>query len=221
MLDVHQTTALTDNYCVLIHDSASKLTISIDAPDAAVIASAAAARGWTLTHVLVTHHHLDHTQGLGDLKRQFNVTVLGPAGEAHKIQALDQQVAEGFGLDVIQTRRGLVEQEDGRTSGQGTTELDAALSDAGAEDAEPPKDDLGEPDLGLCDDVDGDGFARGAGCAGRAAGPTSRPPATTTTSSIATRSGPTRSPARSRSTGRSTSTSACGRSKSVMGSSAR
>lgn len=94
-LDVHQTKALTDNYCVLIHDPASKVTVSIDAPDAAVIARAAGDRGWTLTHVLVTHHHWDHTQGLEDLKRQFAVEVVGPAGESHKIPALDKLVREG------------------------------------------------------------------------------------------------------------------------------
>jgi len=43
-------------------------------------------------------------------------------------------------------------------------DIDDAL-DAALEDAEPPKDDLGPPDLGLCDDADGDGFPRGAGCA--------------------------------------------------------
>ncbi len=27
-------------------------------------------RGWTLTHILVTHHHADHTAGIPALKRR-------------------------------------------------------------------------------------------------------------------------------------------------------
>lgn len=94
-LEIHQTKALTDNYCVLVHDPLSKSTIAIDAPDAAVVARVADERGWHLSHVLVTHHHWDHTQGLADLKARFGVKIIGPAGEAHKIAALDEHVREG------------------------------------------------------------------------------------------------------------------------------
>jgi hydroxyacylglutathione hydrolase len=94
-LDVHQMPALTDNYCVLVHDAASGSTVAIDAPDASVISRGCAERGWTLTHVLVTHHHWDHTAGIADLKRDHGVTVIGPGAESHKIAGLDQAVAEG------------------------------------------------------------------------------------------------------------------------------
>ncbi len=51
-------------------------------------------------------------------------------------------------------------------SAPGDAAADAADEDAAGEDAGPPKDDLGlPPDLGLCDDDDGDGYPRGAGCA--------------------------------------------------------
>jgi threonine synthase len=56
--------------------------------------------------------------------------------------------------------------------------------------------------IGLIDRVPRLAVITSVGCGGKAAGPIFRPPATTTTSSIATRSGPTRSPAPSRSTGR-------------------
>jgi len=46
-----------------------------------------------------------------------------------------------------------------------TVERDGDVADDAGADAEPPKDLGGEVDLGLCDDVDGDGYPRGAGCA--------------------------------------------------------
>jgi hydroxyacylglutathione hydrolase len=94
-LDVHQTVAMTDNYCVLVHDPGSGATVAVDAPDATVISRAAAERGWRLSHVLVTHHHWDHTGGIADLQRMHGVEVVGPASEAHRIAGLTRLVREG------------------------------------------------------------------------------------------------------------------------------
>ena len=58
-LQVHQFTCLDDNFGVLIHDPATGATASIDAPDAAPVLAALANKGWTLTDILVTHHHDD------------------------------------------------------------------------------------------------------------------------------------------------------------------
>lgn len=109
-LEIHQTKVLSDNYLVLVHDPATRHTACIDAADANAILNAATDRGWTLTHALITHHHWDHTQGLGDLKRQLSITAVGPAAESHKIAGLDIPVREGdrvpFGsatLEVIET----------------------------------------------------------------------------------------------------------------------
>jgi hydroxyacylglutathione hydrolase len=108
--------ALTDNYCVLVHEPSSGSTISIDAPDAAVIARAATERGWKLTHVLVTHHHWDHTAGLADLRREFGAQIIGPAGESHKIPALDTLVRGGETVE-IGTARFEVLETPGHTLG--------------------------------------------------------------------------------------------------------
>ena len=54
----------SDNYGVLLHDSATGATASIDAPEAAPIEAALKATGWKLTDILVTHHHADHTDGV-------------------------------------------------------------------------------------------------------------------------------------------------------------
>ncbi|MDX2155258.1 MAG: hydroxyacylglutathione hydrolase [Hyphomicrobiaceae bacterium] len=109
-LEIHQFMCLKDNFGVLIHDPASNLTASIDAPEAGPIRTALAAKGWKLTHILVTHHHADHTQGIQALKAETGCTVIGPKGEATRIPTLDKTVGGGdkvsFGghsIEVIDT----------------------------------------------------------------------------------------------------------------------
>jgi hydroxyacylglutathione hydrolase len=94
-LEIHQFVILGDNYAVLIRDPVSGAVASIDAGDAAAIQRELAARGWTLTHILVTHHHGDHTAGIAELKAASGCTVVGPKGDAGKIAGLDQLVGEG------------------------------------------------------------------------------------------------------------------------------
>jgi len=86
---------LSDNYAVLLRDQATEATAVVDAPDAAPIIAAAEAEGWALTHVLITHHHADHTQGIAALKARYGVTVVGPRAEAAAIAGLDVAVEDG------------------------------------------------------------------------------------------------------------------------------
>jgi hydroxyacylglutathione hydrolase len=97
---VHQFLCLTDNYGVLVHDSATGATASIDASEAGPILAALGENGWNLTHLLITHHHADHVQGTPELKARFPaVKIIGPAKEAEQIGVLDVRVGEG---DVVQ-----------------------------------------------------------------------------------------------------------------------
>lgn len=89
---------LADNYAFLIHDSATGGTALVDAPEAAPIEAALGARGWTLTDILITHHHDDHVQGLGPLRG--GVRVVGAAADAHRLPPLDLEVAPGDPLNV-------------------------------------------------------------------------------------------------------------------------
>jgi hydroxyacylglutathione hydrolase len=94
-LDIEQFLCRTDNYAVLIHDEQAGVTAAIDAPDADAILKRLAAKGWTLTHLLVTHHHADHTAGNLKLKEETGCTVVGPRGEADRIPGIDRDVGEG------------------------------------------------------------------------------------------------------------------------------
>jgi hydroxyacylglutathione hydrolase len=86
---------LSDNYGVLLHDSETGATASIDAPEAGPVEAALKETGWRLTDILVTHHHADHTQGIQALKDRHKCRVVAPAAEAAKVPAVDETVREG------------------------------------------------------------------------------------------------------------------------------
>ena len=93
--EVYQFLCLKDNYGVLIHDSATGATAAIDAPDGDTVVKAAQDKGWTITDLLITHHHADHTQGIPAVRAAFpGVRVVGPAKEAARIEGLDATVVE-------------------------------------------------------------------------------------------------------------------------------
>ncbi|MBA4782922.1 MAG: hydroxyacylglutathione hydrolase [Rhizobiales bacterium] len=109
-LEIRQFACRADNYGVLIHDAGAGLTASIDAPETTAIEQALAENGWTLTHIMTTHHHFDHVEGHAALKAKYGCTVIAPASEAAKIPGVDITVKDGdrfaFGniqVEVIET----------------------------------------------------------------------------------------------------------------------
>ncbi|MHA1524302.1 MAG: hydroxyacylglutathione hydrolase [Alphaproteobacteria bacterium] len=98
-LEVYQFACLSDNYGVLLHDPASGATAAIDAPDADAVTKALAEKSWSLTHILVTHHHWDHTQGIDALKKATGCQVVGPKAEADKVPGLDTPVGDADSFD--------------------------------------------------------------------------------------------------------------------------
>lgn len=93
--EIHQFPCLSDNFGVLVHDADSGTTIAFDVPDAAACQKALSETGWTLSHILITHHHWDHIQGLGELKQATGAVVYGPARSRQKIAELDRVVEDG------------------------------------------------------------------------------------------------------------------------------
>jgi hydroxyacylglutathione hydrolase len=114
---IHQFLCLSDNFGVLIHDPETRRTAAIDAPDAAPIIEALAAKEWNLTDILVTHHHADHTQGIPGLKAKFpEARIVGPAKEADKIGCLDVAVGETDFVEVGALKAAVIE-VPGHTAG--------------------------------------------------------------------------------------------------------
>jgi hydroxyacylglutathione hydrolase len=99
-LEIYQFPARSDNFGALLHDPETGATASIDAPDANAVMAALRQTGWVLTHILVTHHHRDHTAGNIQLKKQTGCIVIGPAAEAAGIPALDIAVKDGDTVEI-------------------------------------------------------------------------------------------------------------------------
>jgi len=115
--EVHQFTCLQDNFGVLLHDRATGATAAIDAPEAAPILSALAQKGWTLTNILLTHHHNDHIGGVAQLRAQYpDVRVSAPLADKSRIPGVDHYVHEGDIVAVGSIRLAVIE-TPGHTSG--------------------------------------------------------------------------------------------------------
>lgn len=85
---------LKDNFAFLVRDPATGVTALVDAPEAAPVQAALAARGWRLDLILLTHHHDDHIQAVPDL-RAGGVPVWGAAADADRLPPLDRALREG------------------------------------------------------------------------------------------------------------------------------
>jgi hydroxyacylglutathione hydrolase len=113
----HLFLCLKDNYGVLVHDPATGATAAIDAPEAAPVEAALRQTGWTLTDILVTHHHGDHTAGIAELKQRHGCRVTAPRQEAERIPDVDARVGEGD-LVAVGSLRARVIETPGHTLGQ-------------------------------------------------------------------------------------------------------
>jgi hydroxyacylglutathione hydrolase len=93
-LNVTLVPCLTDNYAYLVTDE-SGLCAVVDPSEPAPVRKALAGRGLKLTHILNTHHHLDHCGGNLALKEEFGAQVVGPEKDRARIPGIDVGVSEG------------------------------------------------------------------------------------------------------------------------------
>ncbi|MEW5422320.1 hydroxyacylglutathione hydrolase [Amorphus sp. 3PC139-8] len=93
--DIRLVPCRSDNYAVLVHDSETGTTLLVDAPEVAPIAAVLDETGWSLDHILITHHHPDHVAGIGELKARNGAVVTGPKQEASRIDGLDELLDDG------------------------------------------------------------------------------------------------------------------------------
>ncbi|MCC0808350.1 hydroxyacylglutathione hydrolase [Methylobacterium sp. W2] len=85
----------SDNIGVLIRDPATGACAAIDVPEAAPVLKALDETGWTLTDILVTHRHLDHVEGIPEVKRRTGAKVTAPRKAGPDVPEVDVTVAEG------------------------------------------------------------------------------------------------------------------------------
>lgn len=88
---------LEDNYGFLLHAPSSNETVGIDCGDAKAMQDVLQEKGWRLTHLFITHHHGDHTDGIKEIKEKTNCKIYGPMyglGEV-KIEGIEHHIKGG------------------------------------------------------------------------------------------------------------------------------
>ena len=100
MIQISALPAFTDNYIWLLQDPRNQRCAVVDPGDAApVVAWLEQHPGWTLSDILVTHHHHDHVGGVEHLKHLTNARVYGPASET--IPARDVALQDNDRISVL------------------------------------------------------------------------------------------------------------------------
>lgn len=88
--------AFEDNYMWCLTDTEHESMVVVDPGDAAPVIAFAQQANKTISHILITHHHWDHTDGIEQLLQTWpDAIVYGPAYEASKIPQITHQIAEG------------------------------------------------------------------------------------------------------------------------------
>ena len=91
---------LSDNYAFLAHDDNNKMTLLIDAPEADPILAKLQEKKWSLTHVLLTHHHWDHVDGLPHLLEFYSPQIIGSAADMERLPPLHLPVTENDKIQI-------------------------------------------------------------------------------------------------------------------------
>lgn len=94
-LDIRQVSVLNDNYIYLVHDTASGKTACVDPAVAGPVIDVAKGLGWAISHILVTHPHYDHTDGIAEIVEEYDSEVYGSRQDFGQIPKCDHGVLEG------------------------------------------------------------------------------------------------------------------------------
>lgn len=85
MLQIVPIPALKDNYIWLIIHTAKQQAIVVDPGEASPVLNYLQQQQLACTAILVTHHHADHTQGIAELKRSYDVPVIASGASKHPL----------------------------------------------------------------------------------------------------------------------------------------
>ena len=97
--------AFSDNYVWLITAPPSPTAVVVDPGEATIVLQILQRRKLELGAVLLTHHHGDHVGGVGEILREGQVPVFGPARESistvdHPVEGGDFVPLSDLGLDL-------------------------------------------------------------------------------------------------------------------------
>ncbi|MBL4747345.1 MAG: hydroxyacylglutathione hydrolase [Magnetovibrio sp.] len=99
-IQIRSIPVLNDNYVHLIHDPAHDVTVCVDPADDPTIAATVKTWGWTITHILVTHPHYDHVDGIAPLVDAFKCEVYGNRADFDRIPKCGHGVQDGQVLNI-------------------------------------------------------------------------------------------------------------------------
>ncbi|MCC5859421.1 MAG: hydroxyacylglutathione hydrolase [Ectothiorhodospiraceae bacterium] len=116
MITVKPVPAFNDNYIWLLQREGAPDCVVVDPGDPVPVLNVLAEQDLALAGILITHHHPDHTGGVGELLEHRQVPVYGPAGET--IPGRTQALREGdtVYLDALDLELGVLE-VPGHTAG--------------------------------------------------------------------------------------------------------
>jgi hydroxyacylglutathione hydrolase len=84
--------ALGDNFAY-VYALDKQSAIAVDPSDGSAVMGVLKKRGLELSAILVTHHHFDHTAGVGDLEKRYGCEVIG--GDVDRIGGISRVVGDG------------------------------------------------------------------------------------------------------------------------------
>lgn len=108
-IKIIQLKTLQDNYSYLLVEESSKQAVAIDPGSSEPVLKTLAAENLVLTQILLTHHHYDHSGGVGELKKHYpEVEVIIHRDDAGRLAAtVNRRLLEGeticFGAITIKT----------------------------------------------------------------------------------------------------------------------
>jgi len=91
--------ALQDNYIWVIIDAKKPCAIIVDPGDAAPVFNFLQTQQLTLKAILITHHHWDHTDGIAELKKVYDVPVFAPAIDHVKTATIEVHDHDNIRID--------------------------------------------------------------------------------------------------------------------------
>jgi hydroxyacylglutathione hydrolase len=99
-LQIERIPTFADNYTYLAICDETREAAIVDAPEEDPVVARVVSTGATVTAVLSTHHHFDHSMANPELAERYGVPVYGHSSDAERLPGLTRGVDEGDTVQV-------------------------------------------------------------------------------------------------------------------------